>query len=560
MTLKQRGALINLLLWSILFCPILLQAGISEQAILDSIRTATGARRAQFALRLAELYWNNNRDKEADEYFRSALKTAHLIDNKELHGEIHFAYGRFLYFKSRPDSALRYLGRALKIYESLTDSNKIGKCLSHLGLVYSQLGRTETAWHYLEKALAIQQAVGDKVEQGKILTNLGNIHRDLGDYQSAQTDYLKAIAIYRLIDDLEGLAWLNFSLGVLYRNIKDYPQAFTYLNESLKYYRLLADKSNTKNTGGIRICLSVIGDVYLLSGDYEKAREYLTQALELQRQANVPIAIAHGLRRMAQVYLGLKDYTQALDYARQSLAIQQRQSEKSGLPEIYGILGEIYWRLDQKGKAYTHLQKGLTLAHLMAKKPIEVHVLKTLAEFFYSYQQLDSAYKYLNRYTELRDQIFNEEVSSRIASLQAQYELKEGERLNKQLQTDILLKNMEIGRQKTWRNFMIITLSLTFLLAGLLVILYIKTRSDNQKIKEAMAKIKTLSGLIPICSHCKKIRNDRGYYEELEKYISEHSDAIFSHGICPDCLEKYYPEYTAKIKKRRGEISEQEGG
>jgi len=58
--------------------------------------------------------------------------------------------------------------------------------------------------------------------------------------------------------------------------------------------------------------------------------------------------------------------------------------------------------------------------------------------------------------------------------------------------------------------------------------------------------IQTLSGLIPICSHCKKIRNDGGYYEQLEKYIMDHSDAVFSHGICPECAEKIYQEYNLK--------------
>ncbi len=58
----------------------------------------------------------------------------------------------------------------------------------------------------------------------------------------------------------------------------------------------------------------------------------------------------------------------------------------------------------------------------------------------------------------------------------------------------------------------------------------------------AASKIMKLGGLLPICSHCKKIRDDSGYWNELEKYISDHSDAEFSHAICPSCLAKYYPD------------------
>ncbi|MGA9755570.1 MAG: hypothetical protein WBV23_10560 [Desulfobaccales bacterium] len=62
------------------------------------------------------------------------------------------------------------------------------------------------------------------------------------------------------------------------------------------------------------------------------------------------------------------------------------------------------------------------------------------------------------------------------------------------------------------------------------------------ELHEATEKIKILKGFLPICSHCKKIRNDEGYWQQLEKYISEHSEAQFSHGICPTCAEKHYSE------------------
>ncbi len=63
------------------------------------------------------------------------------------------------------------------------------------------------------------------------------------------------------------------------------------------------------------------------------------------------------------------------------------------------------------------------------------------------------------------------------------------------------------------------------------------------ELKQAMEKIKTLRGLLPICSHCKKVRNDEGYWQQVEVYVRDHSMAEFSHGICPDCMKKYYSEY-----------------
>lgn len=63
------------------------------------------------------------------------------------------------------------------------------------------------------------------------------------------------------------------------------------------------------------------------------------------------------------------------------------------------------------------------------------------------------------------------------------------------------------------------------------------------ELEEALAHVKTLSGLIPICANCKKIRDDDGYWHHLELYIQDHSEALFSHGICPECAKKLYPDF-----------------
>lgn len=65
----------------------------------------------------------------------------------------------------------------------------------------------------------------------------------------------------------------------------------------------------------------------------------------------------------------------------------------------------------------------------------------------------------------------------------------------------------------------------------------------NIELENARDEIKTLSGLLPICSYCKNIRDDKGYWNKLENYLHEHSGADFTHSICPDCVEKHFPRY-----------------
>ncbi len=67
-----------------------------------------------------------------------------------------------------------------------------------------------------------------------------------------------------------------------------------------------------------------------------------------------------------------------------------------------------------------------------------------------------------------------------------------------------------------------------------------------RELQEAQAHIKTLQGILPICMHCHKIRTDQRSWEQLEHYLSQHSDAQFSHSICPECLRRHYPQYAPK--------------
>ena len=67
------------------------------------------------------------------------------------------------------------------------------------------------------------------------------------------------------------------------------------------------------------------------------------------------------------------------------------------------------------------------------------------------------------------------------------------------------------------------------------------------ELQEAMEKIKTLKGIVPICANCKKIRNDKGFWQQVEVYVHEHSEAEFSHGICPQCFRELYPEIADEI-------------
>ena len=88
---------------------------------------------------------------------------------------------------------------------------------------------------------------------------------------------------------------------------------------------------------------------------------------------------------------------------------------------------------------------------------------------------------------------------------------------------------------------------LVYFLSFAFLLSYFRKQLDQSK-----EEVKRLSGLLPICASCKKIRDDKGYWQEIESFLHSHSDTKFSHGICPDCAKKLYPEFADELLKKIG--------
>ena len=92
-------------------------------------------------------------------------------------------------------------------------------------------------------------------------------------------------------------------------------------------------------------------------------------------------------------------------------------------------------------------------------------------------------------------------------------------------------------------NFFLPSMLIIFAYIGYLVeIISRRNFVASSKLQDSLSQVRTLHGLIPICSSCKNIRDDKGYWKQIELYIRDHSEAEFSHSVCPDCANKLYPD------------------
>ncbi len=507
---------------------------------------------------------------------RQAVRLARNSENKNLYGDVLYAMGYNFYRLSKTDSAIHYLRKSLNLRKALGDSAGIGESMNRLGNVYWYLGEQIKAKKYYESALEIQQKIDNYKEAGRILNNLANTYRRWNDYDTALDYYLKSLENYQKIDFTEGMAWLNFSLTLFYKKLNQNENALASLSKSFELYEKLANTTN--DSTGLMLCYGQLGDIYHIQGKYEQGLSYHLKALKMRRRSGVESAIADGLSGVGQGYYHLGRYQEAIASFEQSMEIGRKINNLSMMSTNLKYLGYVYHKLGNVKQAIDYLQHGLKIAREQNSLITEKQILKKLSQIYAELDQFARAHYYQTKYIAALDSNFSSEVTNRLASMKILYDIKEKENENVRLSQDNRIKELELEKSKTTHRLLLIIITVT--IAGVLLIIHFYTKkaktnrqltlknneieaarilleneieerkqieSEREKLiadlQDSLKKIKTLGGLVPICSKCKSIRNDHGYYEKLEKYMMDHSEIVFSHGICPDCARELYPEF-----------------
>jgi len=476
-----------------------------------------------------------------DCYSKLAIQTAKDSKDKISIRDIYYYMGYIYANAGYLDSAETLLIYSLRLSEELEDLNGIGKAKNQLGHLSWLISNHMDAKKYFEEAIEIQRNLNNYRELGKAQNNLANMHTRWGDYNIAINLYMQALDSYVESDFTEGVAWLHFSMGILYKRIGEYDQSLKYVQNSLKIYSQIASKTN--DSTGIRLCYSQLGYLFTHHLDsLELGLYYQLEALRLAEKIEVKIVIADAFGGVGQTYYKMEKLDLAEKYLQRSYEFRLEKNMKSGTASNLKFLGYIEKDRGNYQKAEDYYDRALIIAKELKYKNIINDLNIAYSKLFELQNQHDKALKYMQQYVALKDSILSTEIANKVASTHLKYEIDKKTRENDILAQQNKIQELLIGRVRLVRNFMIIMFVLALFAIVFTFFLYLKQK-----------QIKTLKGLIPICANCKNIRNDKGYYEKLEKYISDHTEADFSHGMCPDCIRKLEPELY-EIMRENGSI------
>ncbi len=379
--------------------------------------------------------------------------------------------------------------------------------LRGLAVLNKDAGNYDLALSQSLRALEILESIPDKkVEINRIKIDVLGVaswaYRSLGDYVVATEYAMKGLKLAQAIVARQHEAGMLNILSVIYAESNDLPAALETGQKVLQYCR------EEGYVQGESIVLNNLAMTYLDMGHGEQALEVGKESLRLAQENGIEAVVLTVLSTMGEIYLGIKDLASAEEYLLQALILARAKNAGSDELQCLLNLGKVYQCQDNDQAALSNFQDALSLSQTSNNRCGEFQCHQLLSEIYERQGDLVKALQHYKQYHLVKEQVFNETAVHKLKNLRISHEV------------ETFKKESEIHRLK------------------------------NVELQAALEQVKQLSGLLPICANCKKIRDDTGYWQDVAVYIRDHSEAEFSHGICPDCMEELYPEIGQKRGKK----------
>ena len=372
------------------------------------------------------------------------------------------------------------------------------KCNVTLAEIYYRKGDYRQALRLGKEALTTARQEALDCLRPYILSTLGGVHWMLGDLAEALAQFQQQHRIARQLDDSQNEADALSNMGVIYNLTGDLDSSAKSFLKSFTLYEAMGDAN-----GQARVMNNLAMEFHE-AGAYAEALPKALKALELTRLAGNEILEQGILDTLGQIYLNQLDFAEAHTYFEKSLELAVSNGVTSDKAVALLRIGQLHSRQAEADQALFYLGQALQLLEATDQKVelSECHLL--LSGVYEGREDFSKALQHYKQYHLLKEQIFNMNSERKLRQLLAAHEIEAAR------------KEVEL----------------------------VKVR--NRELQDALDRVNQLSGLLPICSNCKKIRDDAGYWHDVAHYIRAHSEADFTHGICPKCKDKLYPELFKK--------------
>ncbi len=456
-----------------------------------------------------------------------------------------------------PMQAYDYGKEGVSIAQELGDSASLATLYSSLAFSSSELGNFAQSLKYGYLSLEVSTKVNDKKKIASANSTLGIAYVYIGQYSKALEYHLAALRLREQLNlAIPTAATLN-NIGILYHNIGQYDKA-------IEYYKRAQERHGA--------ALSELGRVHYLTnigysefkrGNFDGAMKYHTEALAIAEKSHYTGMLAYIYFNLGIMHSEKKDYNKALDYLHHSLSNYEELGQKYGIVQLLNALGTAYFKTAQYEKSIQYLDRAVLLSsQINAPDQLKISY-ENLYTVYNKTGPMSKAFQFYRLYSEAKDSLLNSNESKRIAEIVINHEMAQQQRIIELLQKEKMISELNTEKQNLQTKELYAGVIVSIVLIGYLIFNIRRTQSNkktveqknkelkvlNDQLQQKIGEIQLLTGLLPICANCKKIRDDQGGWEQIEQYISKHSEVKFSHGICPDCMQALYGDVMSKYKK-----------
>ena len=440
-----------------------------------------------------------------------------------------------------PDRSLVIALRAQTAARGAGDVRGQAEALNYIAYAYRNQSMLDLARQSALESLRLFIEAGDAWGEAQGYNTLGLVEADAGKFGEALECHLKALAIRQRTNDKEGLAYTYNNLGNSYRNLGEYDKALEYHARGLALKVELGLKSSEAYSH------QNMGLVHFAKKDYPSALAAYRRALAIREQLADRRAIAVSLNAIGQVQAQTSPAAALATFER-ALAMRREAGDERGEIATELNVGDAYRRMGDLPRAVEAFNRGMAIAERIDAPLLRSNALKALAGVEAARGDFQAAYDHQLQHQAARDQMFNRENADRLQRLQVAHEAEQGQRQIQLLQHEAELQGAELRRVRTTRTALAVIAALVLVSLALLYARFrLKQRSEArfraqaEALSEALDRVQVLKGMLPICAWCKKIRDDNGYWTQVEAYVSDHSAAEFTHSICPSCAHRIDP-------------------
>lgn len=354
-----------------------------------------------------------------------------------------------------PDNGLNYAEEALKLADHLRYDNGKAQAYSNKGLNLTSKADYVGALENHFKALSIQEKLGNKLNVAVCYSNIGVVYNNQPNLEKAQEYYMKALEAFKELNFDRGFATTSGNLGLLFYAKEEYGNALNYFNEALSF----AQKNN--DSAAMATCIGNMGNVYLAQKDYGKALEFDLRALNINEKVGDIVGSGIGMGNVGEVYY------------------------KIATESNTGILDSLFNGDEKKAieLSKSYLTRSLEIFRQIGFLNGIQEVNKYLINVYERTGDYKNALIAAREHIAIKDSIFNEESSNRIAALEAR-------RIEELKQKEIEIQKLQIQKAERDQWFLIAALIALVIIIGILYFLFRGKKISNEKLEKTLSDLK----------------------------------------------------------------------